>query len=186
MQNFIYDFKTEDDDSEAVSRLNSHFDVKGYRCLDIFYEKQTLIDKLIDLLHSKNDDVLFKSAQLLFDLYKRELILFNDAANSFLVTHTSVEIQDEWVEYGSFTDKYKLLLKTHKGTLEEESMKEEVLELLDEWAENCFLKDDDHDTKTAEPNPCLQGIAYSSSKLISILLIDNVVYPHTQDYSVKC
>ena len=136
---------------------------------------------MIELLHSKNDDVLFKSAQLLFDLCKREQILFNDAANSFIVK-TSTEIHDEWVQYGSFTDKpKKQLLKLHKGMLDEEGRKE-VLELLDEWAENCVLEDDE--VKTAEPNPCLQGIAYSSSKFI--YMFGNGVYPYAQGYSVRC
>ena len=132
---------------------------------------------MIKLLHSENDDVLFKSAQLLFDLYKREKILFNDAANSFIVK-TATEIHDEWVQYGSFTDKHKVLLKLHKGTLDEEG-REEVLELLNDLAENCVLEDD-----KAEPNPCLQGIAYSSSKFI--YMFGNGVYPYAQGYSVRC
>ena len=137
---------------------------------------------MVELLHSENDDVLFKSAQLLFDLYKREQILFNDAADSLIVkTSTSTEIRDEWVQYGSFTDEHKILLKLHKGTLNEDEM-EDVLELLNEWAENCFLEDDE--VKTAEPNPLLQGIAYSSSKFI--YMFGNGVYPYAQGYSVRC
>ena len=136
---------------------------------------------MIELLHSENDDVLFKSAQLLFDLYKREQILFNDAANSFIVK-TSTEVYHEWVQYGSFTDEHKILLKLQKGTLDEYEM-EEVSALLDEWAEHCFLIDDD-EVKTAEPNPCFRGIACTSSKFI--YMFGNGVYPYAQGYSVRC
>ena len=158
-------------DYSLVPRPDDHFKRDGYHCLDIFHENQELIDILIKLLQSRSDDVLLRSAQLLFDLYKREQILFNDAANSFLVT-TSIDIFDKWVDYGSFADKDQLLFKLHKNSLNQECQ-EEISELLEEWAECCVLKDDSVELNLnvygAEPNRCLQGIAYSSSKFMKFM-----------------
>ena len=116
--------------------------------------------------------MLLRSAQLLFDLYKREQILFNDAANSFLVVNTSLELFDEWVKCGSFVDDDKILLKLHKNSLDEDSL-EEILLLLKEWAERCVLNDDSVELNLnvygAEPNRCLQGMAYSSSMFMKFM-----------------
>ena len=110
--------------------------------------------------------MVLKSAQLLFDLFKRERILFNDAANSFLVTtDASRKILNRWLLYGSFTDEHKILLNMLKGTLEE-SLEEDVLDLLDDFEKNCVILKDYE--RTADPDPCIQGIAYSSSKFICI------------------
>ena len=151
-----------------ILRLEDHFRVDGYHCLDIFCENQKLIDTLIKLLNNQSDDVVFRSAQLLFDLHKREQILFNDAANSFLVTtYTSSKFFDECVTFATFEDANQILLKMHRDSLQDGQLKE-LLQHLERWTENCFLKDDSVEpiVCTAEPNMCLQGIAYSSSKFI--------------------
>ena len=115
---------------------------------------------MVRLLQCKNDEVHIMSARLLFDLHKREHILFNDANDSYLVTECSTEIYRQMVLYGAFSDPDKLLLKMHQGRLGD--LKDELLIVIDEFAEVCVLEED-----PAEPNVCNQGIAYSTSKSLT-------------------
>ena len=140
-------------------RLDEHYDADAYKCLNIFTQGRRLIKILVDLLQCKNDELRISSARLLFDLHKREHILFNDAIDSYLVTATSSELFTGMVVYGAFSDDDQLLLKLHQGKLED--LTDELLTVMDEFAEVCVLEGD-----PSEPNVCNQGIAYSTSKCL--------------------
>ena len=151
-----------------------------------------MVDILVELLNNQSDDVVLRSAQLLFDLHKRDQILFNDSANSFLVkTDISLEIFRECIIFATFEDSNKILLKMHRDSLQDGQLKE-LLQLLEKWTKNCFLKDDSVEpiVCTVEPNMCLQGIAYSSSKFLKCMAIGQCLYYATcravQSYIKLC
>ena len=141
-------------------RLDEQYDEDAYKFLNVSTQGERLIKLLVDLLHCKHDDVCISSAQLLFDLHKREHILFKDAIESYLVTASSSELYKSMILYGAFSDTDKFLLRLHQGKLED--LTDELLMVIDECSEVCVLEAD-----PSEPNVCNQGIAYiySTSKL---------------------
>lgn len=160
-------------------KLDEHHEDDAYKWLNIFTQGGRLIKILVDLLLCKNDEVCISSARLLFDLHKREHILFKDAIDSYLVTASSSELYNSMVLYGAFSDSDKLLLKLHQGKLGD--LTDELLTVLDEFAEVCVLEDD-----PAELNVCNQGIAYSTSKrliyVMTMCLIIDEVQNHQKEH----
>ena len=145
------------------SQLRGHFNIEGYESLDIFASNITgnkkLIEILIKLLQQGSDGVRLKSAQLLFDMHKREHILFSDASDCYLATASNAELNKEMLLYGSFTDKPHILQKLQQQKLDK-SLREELETVLDEFYESCIPNEDD----PTSTDPCGQGIAYSTSK----------------------
>ena len=122
--------------------------------------KRSLVKILVELLQYQNDELRMTSAQLLFDMHKRESILFSDALESYLVTDQSITDYYDMVLLGSMRDSEKLLVKMHRGKLGAD--RENLLAKLQEIASACLLKND-----LSEPNTCYQEIVYSSSELFS-------------------
>ena len=147
------------------SQLRGHFNIEGYESLDIFASDITgnkrLIEILIKLLQQGSDGVRMKSARLLFDMHKREHILFSDASDCYLATASNAELNEGMLLYGSFTDKPDHILQKLQQQKLNESLRKELETVLDEFYESC-VPDEDDPTST---NPCGQGIAYSTSKI---------------------
>ena len=160
--------------------LYSHFDDRCYQAMNIFYQedgesddgdssddrssnssddhtRSPLVKILVKLLQYRNDELRMTSARLLFDMHKRESILFSNALDSYICTKPSFSSFGELVTLGSLSDKDKLLVKMHTGKLG--NLRQTLLEMLEKISSNCLLEDD-----PAEPNPSYQGIAYSTSK----------------------
>lgn len=119
--------------------------------------RRSLVKILVEHLQYHNDELRMTSAQLLFDMHKRENILFSDALESYLATDQSIIVYYDMVLLGSMCDSNKLLVKMHRGKLGDD--RKRLLDKLEEIASACLLPND-----PAEPHTCYQGIIYSTSE----------------------
>ena len=122
-----------------------------------------LVEILINVLQLPNDELQMTSARLLFDIHKRENILFSNAFDSYLSTDASMRMHKSLVSLGSLSDEDRLLLKMHKGNLG--SLKCELQRRLRGISTDCLLEDD-----PAEPHTCYQGITYSTREIPAVFL----------------
>ena len=127
--------------------------------MDVFYQdygmRTPLVQILVQLLQFHNDELRMTSARLLFDMHKRESILFSNAADSYISTEPSFPTFADLLTLGSLSDQDKLFVKMHTGQLGD--LRQTLLDKLDEIASGCLLEDD-----PAEPHPSYQGITYST------------------------
>ena len=161
--------------TEVCRRLiQSHFNEEGYQAMDVSdqeggkanndssgcseQEGPALAEILIKVLHLPNVELQLTSAQLLFDMHKRENILFSNALESYLSTEASYDIHNSLVRLGALSDRNKLLVKMHTGKLQR--LKPKLKQRLQNISSACLLKDD-----PAEPDTCYQGITYSSREI---------------------
>ena len=161
--------------TEVCRRLiQSHFDEDCYQAMNMFYteareddegllphsdqERLTLVETLIKVLKIPNDELRMTSARLLFDMHKRENILFSNALESYLSTEASKDIHGNLIMLGSLSDENKLLLKMHTGKLGK--LKQELQDRLHDISSACLLEGD-----PAEPHTSYQGITYSTREM---------------------
>ena len=159
--------------------IQSHFDEDCYQAVDVFcqegpeadhgllfYSDQgspALVEMLIKVLQLPNDELRMTSARLLFDMHKRENILFSNALDSYLSTDASKHNHYDLIILGSLSDKNKLLAKMRKGKLG--SFKCELQSRLRRISSDCLLKDD-----PAEPHTCNQGRTYSTREIPAVFI----------------
>ena len=159
--------------------IQSHFDEDCYQAMDVscqegheadhgllFHSDQgspALVEILIKVLQFPSDELRMTSARLLFDMHKRENILFSNALDSYLSTDASIHTHNDLVSLGSLSDKNKLLVKMHKGKLGD--FKCELQDRLRCISSDCLLKDD-----PAEPHTCNQGITYSTREIPAVFV----------------
>lgn len=165
-------YRTRDSESSGSSDGGSH------KCKD-----RPLVKTLVRLLQCQNDNLQRRSAQLLFDMHKRESILFSDATASYLVTWHSFHIFTDLLQLGSLSDANKLLVKMHQGKLGDD--KQALLSELNKIAACCVLDDD-----PTLPHACYQWITYSTSGLMyfSFALMNDIQMNSwsVQGYSASC
>ena len=147
--------------SEAVGVLSAVgiLPAVGVLSADSGQERPTLVEILIDVLQLPNDDLRMTSARLLFDMHKREDILFSSALESYLSQEASNEKCRILERLGSLGDKNRLLVKMHAGNLG--SLKPKLRLRLQKLSAACLLEDD-----PAEPHPSYQGITYSTREML--------------------
>ena len=147
--NIFYQDDGEIDDEESSDEKSSNSSNDDTR--------SPLVRILVQLLQYRNDELRMTSARLLFDMHKRESILFSNALDSYICTEPSFNIFVELVGLGSLSDEDKLLVKMHMGKLG--NLRQTLLEKLGKISSGCLLEGD-----PAEPHPSYQGITYSTRK----------------------
>ena len=166
--------------------IESFFDEQCYQAMNVLYQgdgerndrradddrsnssshdniRAPLVQILVQLLQCRNDDLQMTTARLLFDMHKRESLLFAIASESYICTDPSFPVFEELVKLGSLLDDDKLLAKMHTGNLGD--LRQTLLDKLDQISAWCLLEDD-----PAEPHTSHQRITYSTRELLAFIM----------------
>ena len=176
----VMDFRYREVTTVCRRLIRSHFNEECYLAMDVSdqeggeasdgiladsaQEKPTLVGVLIRVLQLPNDELRMTSARLLFDMHKRENILFSNALESYLATEASSHTHNSLINLGSLSDKSKLLVKMHMGQLEQR-LKRKLKEKLQKISFALLLEED-----PAEPDTSYQRITYSSREIAIVFI----------------
>ena len=110
----------------------------------------------MDLISYDDSDVCLLSANVLFEIFEVQNILFSKAKDAYFTTPYNQKIHEELKELSSMTDSHQLFKQMLRNQIQD---KQTLLNKLKEIS-NCFIISNDE----SEPDSSNQGVAYSCGK----------------------
>jgi hypothetical protein len=141
------------------NKMKIFFSIERYQCFN--FDKNSLdsskgsklVNILQDLMLYEDDDLKAASASLLYDIYNREHIMFNEARSSYIVLQR--HLYDEMISYGTFKN------SELKDLIHGVAKNEDVCEVLIDLKTSMIVDNDE-----TEMNCRSQNIAFTTGVLI--------------------
>jgi hypothetical protein len=141
------------------SEMKNFFSIKRYQCFNFDMNKK-LVDILQDLMLYEDDDLKAASAALLYDIYNKEHVMFDDAKLSHIVNNKDdTFLYNEMLPSNSF-DRHKQLKKLIHGAADDEVPG--LLTLLEKLADSLLDYEDEIKTNS-------QNIAFTTGVFSAIM-----------------
>jgi hypothetical protein len=142
--------------SSVNDKIKEYFSFELYRCFN-FNEDSKLVSILRDLMLYEDDDLKAASASLLYDIYNKEHIMFDEAKSSHVVDDSDRTLYNDMLERGSFKKGKRELKDLIHGVTNDE-----ICDFLEGFPNCLIVADDETEMRSRAQNVALTTGVFSA------------------------